>query len=86
MKTAYNVKKLVLAEPSLKRNIVPDAKRIKNFAPLPWRTQPDSLWRDPSHLSVFKKIEYKVAFVKKYFHHHSSSYPPPESIQQSPMF
>ena len=86
MKTAYNVKKLVLAEPSLKRNIVPDVKRIENFAPPPWRTQPDALWRDLSHLSVFQKIEHKVAFAKKYFHQHSSSYPPMELIQQSSMF
>ena len=86
MKTVYNMENIALAEPSLKRNIVPDVKRIENFAPPPWRTQPDALWRDLSHLSVFQKIEHKVAFAKKYFHQHSSSYPPMELIQQSSMF
>ena len=64
MKTAYNVKKLVLAEPSLKRNIVPDAKRIKNFAPLPWRTQPDSLRGHLPDPSVLQETEIEMAFAK----------------------
>ena len=86
MKTVYDMENIALAEPSLKRNIVPDVKRIENFAPPPWKTQPDALWRDLSHLSVFQKIEHKDAFAKKYFHQHSTSYSPTESIQQSPMF
>ena len=86
MEIKYYIDKTSPAEHSLKRNIVPDVKRIENFAPPPWRTQPDALWRDLSHLSVFQKIEHKVAFAKKYFHQHSSSYPPMELIQQSSMF
>jgi len=50
MENAYNIRKLVLAEHSLKRNIVPDAKRIEIFAPFPWKAQPDTLWKDLFHL------------------------------------
>jgi hypothetical protein len=50
MKNAYNIRNLVLAEHSLERNIVPDAKRIEIFAPFPWKAQPDTLWKDLVHL------------------------------------
>jgi len=66
MKITYNVgKKTSLAEPSLKSNIVPDAKRNQNFTYLYWRTQCHSLWRDLSCSSVLQKTETKMAFAKK---------------------
>jgi len=64
MKTAYNGKNLLLAEHSLKRNIVPNAKRIENFTPLSWRAQPDSLLRNLPNSSVLQKTEIEMAFAK----------------------
>jgi len=37
----YKIDKTVPAEPSLKGNIVPDAKRPENFTSIPWRAQSD---------------------------------------------
>jgi len=67
METAYNIENTSLAEHSLKRNIVPHAKRIENFAPLPWRAQPDSLWRHLPYSSVLQETETEMAFAKKCF-------------------
>jgi len=39
MGTLYNLDKTSSAEPSLKRNIVPDAKNTKELIVLPWRPQ-----------------------------------------------
>ena len=68
MKAAYNSEKISLAEPSLKGNIVPDAKRPKNFTYLPWGAQPDSLCGYLTYSLVQLKKENKIAFAKKYFH------------------
>ena len=65
MKTAYNIEKTALAEHSLKGNLVPNAKRIENFASLPWRAQPDSLWRHLPCSSVLQETEIEMAFAKK---------------------
>jgi len=65
METVYNVENIALAEPSLKRNIVPNAKRIENFAPLAWRAQPDSLWRHLPDSSVLQETEIEMALAKK---------------------
>ena len=66
MKTIYNISnKTALAEPSLKRNIVPDAKRNQNFTHFRGRAQSHSLWRYLSHSSVLQKVETEVAFAKK---------------------
>jgi len=67
METPYNLYKAPSAEPSLKRNIVPDAKRSKNFTSLPWRAQPDSLWGHLPDSSVLQKTEIKIVFAKKRF-------------------
>ena len=67
MEIAYNIKNTALAEPSLKRNIVPTAKKIEIFAPFPWRTQPDSLWGHLPYPSVLQETEIEMAFVKKDF-------------------
>jgi hypothetical protein len=60
MEPAYNIKNIAPAEPSLKRNIVPHAKRVENFAPLPWRAQPDSLWRHLPDSSVLQETEIEM--------------------------
>src|SRR4030043_1018912 len=67
MKITYNCDKSFLAEPSLKGNIVPDAKRIENFTYLPWRAQPDSLWGHLPYSSVLQKTEIKMVFAKTDF-------------------
>src|SRR5512139_3904919 len=64
MKIAYNCDKSSLAEPSLKRNIVPDAQRTENFTSLPWRAQPDSLWGHLPYSSVLQKTEIEMVFAK----------------------
>jgi hypothetical protein len=65
MKITYNCDKSSLAEHSLKRNIVPDAKRTENLTSLPWRAQPDSLWGHLTYSLVQLKKENKFAFAKK---------------------
>jgi hypothetical protein len=65
MKTLYNLDKSPSAEPSLKRNIVPDTKRFQNFTSLPWRAQSDSLWERLPDSSAFQKPENKFIFAKK---------------------
>jgi hypothetical protein len=60
----YNSAKILLAEPSLKGNIVPNAKISENLTSIPWRTQPDSLWGHLSDSSVFQKTEIKMIFAK----------------------
>src|SRR4030067_1836404 len=64
MKITYNCDKSSLAEHSLKRNIVPDAKRTENFTSLPWRAQSDSLWGHLPYSSVLQKTEVKMVFAK----------------------
>src|SRR4030067_1467339 len=64
METLYNLDKTPSAEPSLKRNIVPDAKRSENFTSLPWRAQSDSLWGHRPYSSVLQKTEIKMVFAK----------------------
>jgi hypothetical protein len=65
METLYNLDKTPSAEPSLKRNIVPDAKRSENFTSLPWRAQSDSLCGHLTYSLVQLKKENKFAFAKK---------------------
>ena len=60
----YNIDKTVPAEPSLKGNIVPDAKRSENFISIPWKAQSDSLWGHLPYSSVFQKTEIKMVFAK----------------------
>src|SRR4030043_893149 len=67
MKITYNCDKSFLAEHSLKRNIVPDAKRSKNCTSIPWRAQPDSLWGHLPYSSVLQKTEIKMVFAKTGF-------------------
>src|SRR4030043_2288347 len=64
MEILYNGKNLVLAEHSLKRNIVPDAKRSENFTCLPWGAQSDSLWGHLPDSSVLQKTQIKMVFAK----------------------
>jgi hypothetical protein len=64
METLYNLDKTPSAEPSLKGNIVPDAKRSENFTSLPGRAQPDSLWRHLPYSSVLQKTEIEMVFAK----------------------
>jgi hypothetical protein len=56
MKTLYNLDETPSAEPSLKRNIMPDAKRSDNFTSLPWRAQSDSLWGHKGFRVIHKKV------------------------------
>jgi hypothetical protein len=65
METLCNLDKTSPAEPSLKGNIVPDAKRTKNFTTLPWRWQPDSLCGHFVYSLVRLKKKNKSAFAKK---------------------
>src|SRR4030042_2867655 len=67
MKMGYNIDKTVPAEPSLKGNIVPDAKRSENFTCLPWGAQSDSLWGHLPDSSVLQKTENKMVFAKTGF-------------------
>jgi len=60
----YNIDKTVPAEPSLKGNIVPNAKRSENFTSIPWRAQSDSLWGHLPYSSVLQKTEDKMVFAK----------------------
>src|SRR4030043_948923 len=64
MEILYNRNKILPAEHSLKGNIVPDAKRSKNFTSLPWRAQSDSLWGHLPYSSVLQKTEIKMVFAK----------------------
>jgi hypothetical protein len=64
METQYNLDKTPSAEPSLKRNIVPNAKRSEIFTSLLWRAQPDSLCGHLAHSLVKLKKENKFAFAK----------------------
>ena len=59
MQIKYYIDKTPPAEHSLKRNIVPDAKRTENFTSLPWRTQSASLWRHLPYSSILQKAESK---------------------------
>ena len=65
MEKLYNLDKTPSAEPSLKRNIVPDAKRSKHFTSLPWKAQSDSLCGHLAYSLVQIKKENKFAFAKK---------------------
>src|SRR5208283_3361854 len=64
METLYNREKILPAEPSLKGNIVPDAKRPENFTSVPGRAQSDSLWGHLPYSSVLQKTENKMVFAK----------------------
>jgi hypothetical protein len=57
MKTLYNLDKTSPAEPSLKGNIVPDAKSCENFTSLPWGAQPDLLCGHLPFSSVLEKTK-----------------------------
>jgi len=74
MKALYNRNKILPAEPSLKRNIVPDAKKSENVSSLPWKAHSDSLCGDLTYSLVQLKKENKFAFAKKYFHQLSIYY------------
>jgi len=64
MKTAYDSEKISLAEPSLKGNIVPDAKRPDNFTSLSWRAQPDSVWGHLLYSLVLQQTGTEIVFAK----------------------
>jgi hypothetical protein len=64
METLYNIDKTPLAKHSLTGNIVPNAKRSKNFTYLPWRAQSDSLWGHLPYSSILQKTEIKMVFAK----------------------
>jgi len=68
METLYNRKKILPAEPSLKGNIVPDAKRTENFTSLPGKTLPDLLYGDPSCSSFLQTTAIKMLFAKMALH------------------
>jgi len=65
MEMLYHFDKTGSAEPSLKRNIVPDAKNYNHFISLPWKAQSDSLCGHPTYSFVQIKKENKFAFAKK---------------------
>ena len=65
METRYNFNKTSPAEPSLKGNIVPDAKRSNQFTSLPWKAQSDSLCGHLTYSVVHIKKGNKFAFAKK---------------------
>ena len=64
MKALYNRNKILPAEPSLKGNLVPDAKRSENFTSISWRAQSDALWGHLPYSSVLQKTENKMVFPK----------------------
>jgi len=65
MEKPYNLDKTPSAEPSLKRDILPNSKRSKQFTFLPWRAQSDSLCGHFAFSSVQLKKENKFAFANK---------------------
>ena len=56
-----------LAEPSLKGNIVPDAKNTKKLMVLPWRPQLKPLFGSHHLLLSLKEFGVKPVFVKNIF-------------------
>jgi hypothetical protein len=67
METLYNPDKTPSAEPSLKRNIVPDAKNIEKFMVLPWRPQLNLLCGSHHPLLRLKEFGVRSAFAKRIF-------------------
>jgi len=66
METLNNPDKTPSAEPSLKRNIVPDAKNTETLMVLPWRPQLNSLCRSHHPLLRLKEFGVRSIFAKKF--------------------
>lgn len=65
MMVYYNKGKIPLAEPYLRSNIVPYAKRTQKSSNYRRRKEPYPLWGDHSYLLVLQKTQAQVAFAKK---------------------
>jgi hypothetical protein len=67
METLNNPDKTPSAEPSLKGNIVPDAKNTKKLMVLPWRLQLKPLCGSHNLLLSVKEFGVKHVFAKNIF-------------------
>jgi hypothetical protein len=67
METLNNPYKTPSAEPSLKGNIVPDAKNTKKLMVLPWRLQLKPLCGGHYLLLSLKEFRVKPVFAKNIF-------------------
>jgi len=67
METLNNPDKTPSAEPSLKRNIVPDTKNTKKLMVFPWRPQLKPLCGSYHPLLWLKDFGNRSAFAKKFY-------------------
>ena len=67
METLYNLDKNASAEPSLKRNIVPDSKNTEKFMALLWKPRLKPLCGTRHSLLSLKELVVKYAFAKTVF-------------------
>jgi len=67
METHNNSDKTYPAEPSLKGNIVPDAKNTKKLMALPWRLQLKPFCGSQHLLLSLKEFGVKLVFAKNIF-------------------
>jgi hypothetical protein len=67
MKALYNFGKSPSAEPSLKRNIVPDAKNTEKFVIFPWKPQLKPFCGSHHLFISAKRIWGSTAFAKRIF-------------------
>ena len=65
IETLYNLDKTPSAEPSLKRNIVPDDKNIERFTPFPWEPQLNPLCGNITPSLGLKEFGVTCAFAKR---------------------
>jgi hypothetical protein len=86
MEILNNPDKTPSAEPSLKRNIVPDAKNTKKLMDPPWRPQLNLLCWSHHPLLRLKEFGIKSAFVKIFSSTLRSLYPGEPSFKHYPAF
>ena len=86
METLNNPDKTPPAEPSLKRNIVPDAKNTKKLMVLPWRPQLNQLCGSHHPLLRLKEFGIRSAFAKKFSSTLRSLYPGEPFFKHYPAF
>jgi hypothetical protein len=67
MGTLNSPNKKPSAEPSLKGNIVPDAKNTEKFMVLPWRPQLNALCGSYHPLLMLKEFGVRSVFAKSIF-------------------
>jgi len=86
METLNNPDKTPSAEPSLKRNIVPDTKNTKKLIVLPWRPQLNMLCGSHHPLLRLKEFGIRSAFAKIFSSTLRSLYPGEPFFKHYPAF